>query len=78
MAKFNVEVGDRVAYSVQWLRSVGMRQSPLAHARGVVVELEPLGSSTLARIDWNDTDVPARVNVANLAKVGPNTRFCEC
>jgi hypothetical protein len=78
MAKSQIAVGNRVAYSVQWLRSVGMRQSYLARARGVVVGFEPLGSSTLARIDWNDPDVPTRVNVANLAKVSPNTRFCEC
>jgi hypothetical protein len=71
-------VGDNVAYSVQWLRSVGMRQSHLAHARGVVTEVKPFGSTSLARIDWNDTDVPERVNVANLAHVGPNLRFCEC
>ena len=74
---FKVEVGDKVAYSVQFLRSIGMSHSDIAHARGVVTEVSKLGSSTLlARITW-DREMPEHVNVANLAKVGPNRRFAN-
>jgi hypothetical protein len=75
--KFSVEVGDKVAYSVQFLRSIGMSHSDMAHARGTVSSVMPLGSIQLASIDWGGADMPGRVNVQNLAKVGPNTRFCN-
>lgn len=70
-------VGDKVAYSVQFLRSIGMSHSDMAHARGEIVGFTPLGSTTLlAEIRWN-CDMPARVNVHNLAKVGANRRFAN-
>jgi len=73
-----VQIGDRVAYSVQFLKSIGMSHSEMARARGVVTEIKPLSSQTvLARIEWaNGADMPDRVHVANLAKVGANSRFC--
>jgi hypothetical protein len=78
MAKFSVNVGDKVAYSVQFLKSIGMSHSDMARARGTVTELSKLGSeTTLARIDWN-CDMPERVNAQNLARVGLNTRFSNC
>ena len=47
------------------------------HARGVVVALEsPTPDWTLATIQWNKGEFPDRVNVANLAIVGANSRFC--
>jgi hypothetical protein len=73
-----IAVGDKVAYSVQFLRSVGMRQSNLARARGTVTEVKTFSSSALARIDWDDQNIPERVNVANLSLVGANRKFCEC
>ena len=77
MAKFKVEIGDKVGYSVQFLKSVGMSHSDMAHGRGVVEAVEKLGaSSELAVIDWGEADLPEKVNVQNLAKVGPNLRFC--
>lgn len=77
--KFSVNVGDRVAYSVQFLRSIGCTTGDMPQARGVVTELKPLGgSTTLAAIAWDSGDFPSRVNVANLAKVGANTRFAAC
>lgn len=76
--KFSVQSGDKVAYSVQFLRSIGMSHSDMAHARGIVTEVTALGSMHLARIDWQGADMPERVNVQNLAKVGLNTRFSNC
>jgi predicted alpha/beta hydrolase len=76
--KFTVTEGDRVAYSAQWLRSVGASHTPFAHARGNVASVHTvLGGSTFATIDWGNADIPATVNVANLAKVGANTRFAQ-
>ena len=70
-----IDVGTKVAYSVQFLRSIGMSHSEMAHARGVVTELKSLSRDTiLARITW-DCDMPERVNVANLAAVGLNRKF---
>jgi hypothetical protein len=80
--KFTVTVGERVAYSVQFLRNIGMSHSDMAHARGVVIEVKELGPGSetqLARITWDkNADMPGRVNVTNLAKVGPNVRFANC
>jgi len=66
-----IAVGDKVAYSVSFLRSIGMAHSDMARARGIVTDVTTLaGSTKLARIDWGSWDMPGRVNVANLAKVG--------
>ncbi len=73
-----IQVGDKVAYSVQWLRSVGLSHSEEARARGIVTALVPLGNIELAEVDWQGADCPNKVNVKNLAKVGPNTRFAAC
>ena len=75
-----LNLGDKVAYSVQFLKSIGMSHSDMAHARGVVTDLTPLGrdGTILARIEWQGADMPGRVNTANLARVGPNRRFCNC
>jgi hypothetical protein len=75
--QFSVAVGDNVAYSVQFLKSIGMSHSDMARGRGVVVELMKLGSLTIAKIDWRGQDLPNSVNVQNLAKVGANSRFCN-
>lgn len=78
MAKFSVNVGDKVSYSVQFLRSIGMSQSDMARARGEVTEITTYSQGfALATIKWN-ADMPERVNVQNLAKVGANTRHCAC
>lgn len=70
-------VGDRVAYSVQWLRSVGMSHTYAARARGEITALKPFSGASLATITWDTPDVPERVLTANLAKVGANTRFAS-
>ena len=41
----------------------------MPQARGVVTEFVPLGSTTLAVIDWQGAELPRRVNVANLSRV---------
>jgi hypothetical protein len=65
-------VGDKVAYSSNWLRSVGAYTGDLGHARGVITELDGTMSFVLARIKWNLPDIPERVNVKNLIKLRPD------
>jgi ribosomal protein L21E len=71
-------VGDKVAYSVQWLKSVGMVHTPYAHARGIVTEVKSFGGMVLVSIDWKQGEGAERVNAYNLAHVGPNSRFAAC
>ena len=79
MKRFSVAIGDKVAYSVDFLRNTGQSHTELSHARGVVTAVESIGDSLqLAVIDWSNEETPARVNVQNLAIVGANTRFCAC
>lgn len=68
-----IKVGDRVAYSRNFLASVAASPtSPLAHARGEVLGLERFSVHTiLARVRWEPGyagEVPDRINVANLAR----------
>ena len=72
-----MQVGDRVAYSVQFLRSTGQQAGDTPFARGVIKKLVPLGETTLAEIEWEQGDHPRKVNVANLAKVGLNSKFAR-
>jgi hypothetical protein len=71
-----LEVGDNVAYSRGFLRSVGAFTGDMPHARGEIKKLTPLGETTLAEVDWNDAELPPRVNAANLCRVG-DARFHE-
>lgn len=80
MAKktLDFKVGDRVAYSVQWLKSVGMVHTDYAHGRGIVTDVKAFGDSALVSIDWKEGAGANRVLAANLAHVGPNSRFASC
>lgn len=70
--------GDKVAYSVQFLDSIGMPHSDLAQARGTILKIHRhTDTLALAEIKWNG-DFPLKVNVKNLALVGPNIKFCKC
>jgi len=73
----NFKPGDKVAYSVQWLKSCQLQHSDLAHDRGIVKRLIPLGERNLVEIEWQG-DSPPKVLDANLALVGPNMRFANC
>ena len=76
--KFNP--GDKVAYSVKFLRSIGEGPtSPMCHARGTISEIKNYGSKCqIALINWENSNnydglLPDGVNCFNLAKV-PGTR----
>jgi len=61
-----LQVGDTVAYSKAFLQSISAYTGDMPQARGKVTALVPVGEVTLAAIDWNLPDLPARVNVKNL------------
>lgn len=73
--KFNV--GDNVAYSVQFLKSIGMSHSDMARGRGTIESIKSFGERNLVVIKW-DIDLPSKVLDANLAAVEPNRRYCQC
>jgi len=60
--------GDRVKYSVRWLRAAGLYTGPVPFARGTVVAVEQFGDRKLVTVDWDgNDDIPTRVLVSNLA-----------
>ena len=70
--KYNI--GDKVAYSVKFLRSIGEGPtSPMCHARGVITKLDKYSENfVIAKITWDknpDGMLPDGVNTFNLAKV---------
>ena len=81
MNRTELQIGDRVAYSRQWLRSTGNFTGPIPFARGRITAFEPLGRETmLAVVAWEgelvgESPAPTLVNVKNLARVGPNVEF---
>lgn len=65
-----IAVGDKVAYSAAWLRSTGQFTGDLPHARGTVTDLKVLSADVvLATVDWQNEEIPNRVNVRNLCRV---------
>lgn len=61
-----IAVGDRVAYSVTFLRSTGQRTGSAPSMRGDVRALHDLGAGfVLAEIAWDGGNT-SRVNVGNL------------
>jgi len=64
-----IGVGDTVKYSRNFLRSIGEYGGSLPRAKGVVTGIKNLGGLKLAVIDWDDPDVPEKVNVKNLVLV---------
>jgi hypothetical protein len=67
-----LNVGDRVTYSVPFLRAVGGHIGDLPHAKGIVTQIDQYGAFTLATVDWGMGESPERVNVKNLAKMEPH------
>jgi hypothetical protein len=66
--EIGIEVGDRVQYKSEFLRSICAYTGSLPFAKGKVKELFQSGSFILVTIDWQDEDIPERVNIKNLEK----------
>lgn len=62
--------GDKVGYSRKWLKSIGAVTGDLPRAKGIIQEIKDLGSLKIATVKWDLPDIPERVNVKNLAKIG--------
>ena len=75
-----LNASDKVAYSVQFLKSIG--ESPtgdLCHCRGEIISIKEYSKKlAVASVKWDNPEIPQKVNVYNLAKVGPNDKFCQC
>ena len=71
-----IQPGDRVAMSVQWLKSCRAEAGPIGHYRGTVQEIV---KGMIAVVQWDGApDFPSRLNVNNLARVGLNDKFSAC
>lgn len=80
-SSLRIATPEDIEAACSFFASIGMKHSDMAQARGVVTEVSELGKGSglmLARIDWGKHDMPERVNVQNLAKVGANARFSAC
>jgi hypothetical protein len=66
-----IKVGDKVAYSAAFLRSISCFTGDIPHGRGTVTALQTICPEViLAEINWfGNADLPARVNVRNLCRV---------
>jgi len=67
--KVEIKIGDRVQYSVKWLRSTGQYTGDIAHAKGIVRKITPLGQKSLATVAWGNENVPPTVLIDNLTKL---------
>jgi hypothetical protein len=50
--KKTFRVGDRVAYSANWLRSTGIRTGDFPFLRGEIVNTQDMGEVQLCTIAW--------------------------
>jgi len=66
-----VNVGDRVAYSRQFLQQTDQYTGDVPHARGTVTAIQEgkNGSPAIATVDWNLGDLPSRTLLAILVRV---------
>ena len=66
-----LNVGDAVAYSRAFLQSIGAYTGDMPRAKGKVTGLVPVGRElVLAEVTWDRAELPPRVNVRNLCRVG--------
>ena len=76
-----IRVGDKVKYSAEWLRSVGMYSGDMCFVRGKVYAIITYGSGSslrrIAKIQWDFADMPEKVNVANLTRIKVDGTLCE-
>jgi hypothetical protein len=73
MKKTKLEIGDRVAYSVNFLQSIAAYTGPAPFMRGIIKSFPFVSGDTrglFAMIAWDDIPDERMVNVNNLAKVG--------
>jgi hypothetical protein len=67
VAGYEIQIGEKVKYSRNFLRSIG-DYTDLAHWVGVVREIRPIGGITLAEVAWDNGET-TKVNIKNLVAV---------
>jgi len=71
MRKTTINVGDRVAYRVAFLRQIGATTGDIPFMRGTVERMGgTLGSRQLAVVQWDGDDGTKNVPCDVLARVG--------
>ena len=65
-----LQIGDKVAYSASFLRSIGCFTGDMPHTRGIITDIQPIGERQLVTVNWDCEDIPPKVISANLARVG--------
>lgn len=76
----DLEAGDKVAFSAKFLKGIGVYTGDLPAARGRLTKLKIVGDQCLAWVEWEKESPGVRSgwsHTSNLAKVGPNLRFCS-
>jgi hypothetical protein len=64
-------VGDIVAYSKAFLQSIGAYTGDMPQAKGKLTGLVPVGRELiLAEVSWDRAELPSRVNIKSLCRVG--------
>lgn len=64
-----VKVGDRVAISARYLRSVGCYTGELPQARGTVTGLKSYGEIAVATVDWGSYEVDPKILTKYLSRL---------
>lgn len=66
-----IKVGDRVAYSRQFLQQTDQYLNDALYARGTVTEIQEgkNGSPAVATVDWQSGDLPPRTLLVTLVRV---------
>jgi hypothetical protein len=65
-----MKIGDKVAFSKQWLQSTSQYAGDIPHARGKITELVNITDELIvATVAWDKFDIPAKVNIKNLVLV---------
>ncbi len=68
MATSNIRVGDRVAYSAAFCRSIGVYTGDMPHDRGIVEQIDKqMGERLFATVKWT-LGSPPRVYIGVLTK----------
>ena len=68
MTTIAINVGDRVAYSRNFLRSTGQDSGWAPFARGTVISF----TARMALVRWDDRATPTTINIYNLVREKPD------
>ena len=64
-----MKIGDKVAYSVKFLKSIGCYTGNMPSSRGIITDIIKVGDRQLAAIKWNNPGTPKKVLTANLVLI---------